>query len=100
MRRFVVIVWVIVRNALRGLQSSPLPSAIAVMTIAIALVLVGSFALVIGNMEGLLERFSEELHVVAYLDNGLSARDQLALDPVEVHVRSSFSRNTKNNKNI
>lgn len=79
MRRFAVIVWVIVRNALRGLQSSPLPSAIAVVTIAIVLILVGSFALVIGNMEGLLARFSEELHVVAYLDADLSARQQLAL---------------------
>jgi len=78
-RRFFVIVWAIVQNALRGLQSSPLPSAIAVVTIAIALVLVGSFALVVGNMESLLERFSEELHVVVYLEDGLSARDQLAL---------------------
>ena len=79
MRRFSVITWVIVRNALRGLQSSPLPSAIAVVTIAIALVLVGSFALVIGNMEGLLSRFSEELHVVAYLDEDLPGSDQRAL---------------------
>lgn len=79
MRRVAVITWVIVRNALRGLQSSPLPSAIAVVTIAIALVLVGSFALVIGNMEGLLARFSEELHVVAYLDQDLPGSDQRAL---------------------
>lgn len=79
MRRVAVIAWVIVRNALRGLQSSPLPSAIAVVTIAVALILVGSFALVIGNMEGVLVRFSEELHVVAYLESDLGDAEQRAL---------------------
>ena len=79
MRRALVIVAVLLRTAARVLQTSPLPSALATATIAIALVLVGAFTLVVRNMDGLLERFSEELHVVAYLDGDLSERGQRAL---------------------
>lgn len=79
MRRALVIAQVVLESAVRGLVASPLPSAIAVATIGIALVLVGAFALVVGNMEGVLERFASELHVTAYLDPALSDEDQRAL---------------------
>lgn len=47
-------------------------SVAAVATIAITLVLVGSFALLVGNMRGMLDRFGEDLQVTAYLEFGLS----------------------------
>ena len=76
MKRAGVIIAVLVRTAGRGLQASPLPSALASATIAIALILVGAFALVVGNMEGLIERFSKQLQVVVYLDTDLSTTAQ------------------------
>jgi len=78
-RRAFVIVAVLLRTAARGLQTSPLPSVLATATISIALVLVGAFSLVVRNMEGLLEHFSEELHVVAYLDGELPEDGQREL---------------------
>jgi len=78
-RRAGVIVAVLLRAAVRGLQTSPLPSIVATATIAIALVLVGAFALVLGSMEAMLERFGEELHVVAYLDASLPEGAQRGL---------------------
>lgn len=74
-----MIIAVLLRTAARGLQASPLPSAIASATIAIALILVGAFALVIGNMEGLIERFSKQLQVVVYLDRDLAEAGQREL---------------------
>ncbi|MEE8580640.1 MAG: permease-like cell division protein FtsX [Myxococcota bacterium] len=74
--------WVLVvlgNSALRGMQSSPVTSAVAVGTITITLVLIGSFALLVANMQGLVERFSEELQVVAYLSDELDANDVRAL---------------------
>ncbi len=54
-----------VRTAVRGLVASPVTSVVAVGTIGISLVLVGPFALLLFNMEGLLERFGGNLHVTA-----------------------------------
>ncbi len=79
MRVFGVILLVLARTAFRGLRSSAVTSSIAAITIAIALVLVGAFALVVGNMQGLLTRFDEELQVVAYLEPGLGEERQRAL---------------------
>lgn len=75
------IVVALVSSALRGLQASPVTSAVSVVTIAIALVLVGSFGLVVANMQGLLDRVGRELQVVAYVsddvdDAGLRALAQ------------------------
>ncbi|UCE86149.1 MAG: ABC transporter permease [Deltaproteobacteria bacterium] len=61
-----------VRTALRGLRASPLTTAVSVATIAITLVLIGSFVVVVENMQGMLERFGEDLHVSLYLEDGLS----------------------------
>ncbi len=68
-----------VRTALHGLRASPLPSAIAAVTIGVTLMLVGAFGLLLWNMEDLLTGFGDELHVAAYLEDGLSAGDQQEL---------------------
>ncbi|MCP4037501.1 MAG: ABC transporter permease [bacterium] len=75
MNRVATILFLLVRTAFRGLQASAMTSVAAVATIAITLVLVGSFALLVGNMRGMLERFGVELQVTAYLDPGLSSDD-------------------------
>lgn len=67
------------RAALRGLLTSPVTTVVAVATIGVSLVLVGAFALLLFNMEGLLERFGGQLHVTAYLEEGLSPERQRAL---------------------
>jgi cell division transport system permease protein len=73
------VLWILGRSALRGLQASAVTSAIAVLTIAIALVLSGAFGLLVVNMEGLLDRFGSELRVTAYLAEGLPETEQKAL---------------------
>lgn len=77
--KLVWVVWVLLRTAWRGLRTSPVTAVVAAITIAVALVLVGSFALLVSNMQGMLERFGQELQVVAYLEPELSADAQRAL---------------------
>ncbi len=79
MRRVAVILAILVRSALRGMQSSAVASGIAVATIAIALLLIGAFALVVVNMQGLLDRFGQDLQITAYLEEGLSKAEQSLL---------------------
>jgi len=67
------------RTALSGLQASPLTSLVAVLTIAVTLVLAGAFALVVKNMQGLLERIGEDVTVTAYLEEGMTDQDRAAL---------------------
>ncbi len=62
----------VVRTSLRGLRASSVTTAVSVGTIAVALVLVGAFALLVANMEGLLDRFGDDLRVTAYLEEGVS----------------------------
>ena len=69
-RRFVQVL-VLLRIALRGLQTSAGPSMLAVVTIALALLLAGAFALLVTNMGGLLDRAGQDLQVVAYLERGV-----------------------------
>ena len=57
-------------NTRAGLRGSPATSAIAALTIGVCLLLAGAFALLVANMEAILTRFGEELHVVAYLEPG------------------------------
>jgi cell division transport system permease protein len=70
-KRSVARIEYVVRAALRGLASGPVTSGVAVATIAISLVLVGSFALLLSNMRSLLDEFGDALVVVAYLEDGL-----------------------------
>jgi cell division transport system permease protein len=67
------------RSAGAGLRGSPFTSLVAVATIAITLLLVGAFALLVANMEALLERFGDELRLSAYLEEGLDAGAEQAL---------------------
>ncbi len=66
-------------NTVAGLRGSPVTSAIAAATIGVCLLLAGAFALVVANMEAILARFGEELHVVAYLEPGLAQQKLDAL---------------------
>ena len=62
-----------VRTSFAGLRATPVTTAVAVITIAVSLVLVGAFALLLANMEELLGRFGDDLQVTVYLEDGLSA---------------------------
>jgi cell division transport system permease protein len=63
-------------GALRGVAASPVTSAVATATIALCLLLAGAFALLLTNMEQVLTRFGEQVHVSAYLDDGLAQAEQ------------------------
>lgn len=80
----------------RGLRATPVVSGVAIVTIGVSLVLVGAAALVLANMERLIEEFGEEFHVTVWLADGVSderraelARDVAGLEGVaEVRVVS------------
>jgi cell division transport system permease protein len=71
---------VMLRSAWQGLRSTGLMGGVAVATIATALFMLGAFALVVVNMEGLLDDFGRELQVTAYLEEGIEvdAAEELA----------------------
>lgn len=75
MSRVLVLIRVAVTNALRGIHQASTTSILAVLTISVVLVLVGSAILLVENMSGILDDFGAELQVTAYLDEGLSAAD-------------------------
>lgn len=79
MSRVLVILRVLGANALRGVRQASTTSALAVLTIAIVLVLIGSASLLLENMSGLLDDFGDALRVTVYLDESLSDVDALAL---------------------
>ncbi len=68
------------RTALRGLRASPVTSAVAIATIGICLVMAGAFALLLQNMEALLESFDDDLQVTAYLEEGLGEAPRRELE--------------------
>jgi cell division transport system permease protein len=68
------------RTSLRGLRGSPVTTAVAVVTIGVSLVLVGAFQLLLQNMQELLDDFGDDLHVTAYLEEGLGAAEQRKLE--------------------
>ena len=67
------------RSAVQGLRESPFTSAIAVTTIAVTLLLLGAFALLVSNMEGLVDRFGNEVRLSVYLEPALDEPAQRAL---------------------
>lgn len=79
------------RTALQGLRASPVTSGVAMGTIGISLVLVGAFSLLLRNMEELLERFGEDLHVTAYLEAQLPEAERRELLQVIGHVEGVAS---------
>ena len=85
MKRLVCVVGVLLRTALGGLQGSLATTAVAVFTITVALVLVGSFALLVGNMQGLLDRFGQHVQITAFLEMGL---DRVAQGELRVRAEA------------
>jgi cell division transport system permease protein len=79
MRRLAAQLRYFVRSAWLGLRSSPLPTTVAVATIAVSLFLVGVFALLLANMGALLERFGREVRLTAYVADGLGDGAERAL---------------------
>jgi cell division transport system permease protein len=71
-RRLTVLLLYFARTTWRGLRGSPVTTAVAILTIAVSLVLVGAFNLLLRNMEDLLDDFGRDLHVTAYLEDGLA----------------------------
>jgi cell division transport system permease protein len=69
-----------VRTAIRGISSSPVTSGISIVTIGVTLVLVGAFALLLRNMEELLDQFGDDLRVTAYLESEISGEALRALE--------------------
>lgn len=74
-----MVAWILLRAAGRGFLGSGVAAVISVLTIAVALFLVGAFALVVVNMEGLLDGFGRDLSVTAYLQSDLSSQDMQTL---------------------
>jgi cell division transport system permease protein len=84
--RFVVQLLYFGRTTLRGLRGSPVTTAVAVITIGVSLVLVGAFQLLLRNMQELLEEFGDDLHVTAYLEEGLAAGERRKLEQLILSV--------------
>jgi cell division transport system permease protein len=78
MSRVWMLVTIAFANAVRGIRTGSTTSSLAVLTIAIVLVLVGSASLLVHNMSGLLDEFGEDLQLTAYLEKSL-AEDDLRL---------------------
>ena len=68
------------RTAVRGLAATPGTALTATLTISVALLLIGVFALLLLNMQRLVADFGDALQVTAFLEPGVdgAARDTLA----------------------
>ena len=82
MNRGFMLIAIAFANALRGIRRASTTSSLAVLTIAIVLVLVGSASLLVQNMTGILDEFGAELQLTAYLDSSTSESDQRELAQV------------------
>jgi len=85
-RRLAVQLLYFSRTAVRGLRGSPVTTVVAVLTIGVSLVLVGAFQLLLQNMEDLLDEFGEDLHVTAYLEDGLAIGEQRKIEELILTV--------------
>jgi len=61
-------------RALRNMRQWPFLCAASILTVAVALATVATFFLVVMNVQQMATRWSEDLQVVAYLDNQLPAK--------------------------
>ena len=61
MNRALILIGIALANAARGIRRASTTSLLAVLTIAVVLVLVGSAWLLVGNMTSLLDEFGAEL---------------------------------------
>lgn len=71
MNRVLILIGIAFANAARGIRSASTTSLLAILTIAVVLVLIGSASLLVGNMASLLDEFGDELVLTAYLDPDL-----------------------------
>lgn len=78
MTRFLAVVSVLLRTALRGLQASVASSLATVLTIAVTLLVVGAFALLALNMRGLLDRVGDEIRVDVFLAGPIAEADAVS----------------------
>jgi len=69
-----VLLRVLLTNAFRGVRQARATSLLAVLTIAVVLVLIGSAALLVENMSGILDDFGSELQLTAFVTEGVSGR--------------------------
>ena len=69
MTRFFYRTYYLLIRGWRGFRASARTAVVTMITIAIALLMVGAFALLIRNMQHVLLRFGEELRVTAYLED-------------------------------
>ena len=67
------------RTSLRGIAATPGTAIVATVTITVALVLVGTFGLVVLNMQSLLGRVGDAVQVTAFLAEGVSEPDRAQL---------------------
>lgn len=79
MNRALILIGIAFANAARGIRQASTTSLLAVLTIAVVLVLIGSAWLLVGNMAGLLDEFGGELKLTAYLDADLPEARQREL---------------------
>jgi len=75
LNRGLILISIAFANALRGIRSASTTSSLAVLTIAIVLVLVGSASLLVENMAGLLDEFGAELQLTAYLEPSMTEEE-------------------------
>ena len=76
MSRALMLVAIAFSNAIRGIRHGTTTSALAVLTIAVVLVLVGSASLLVQNMDGILDELGSSLQVTAFLEEGVSLEAQ------------------------
>jgi len=93
MKRLLVLLLYFARTTWRGLRSSPVTTAVAILTIAVSLVLVGAFDLLLRNMEDLLDDFGRDLHVTAYLEEDLPDAEAARIAAVLLTVEGVESVN-------
>lgn len=86
MNRVLVLVRVLFANAFRGVRQASTTSLLAVLTISVVLVLVGSASLLVENMSGLLDDFGADLTLTAYVDDAV---DDAALAALSVSVEQA-----------
>jgi cell division transport system permease protein len=92
--RVLMLISIAFTNAFRGVRQASTTSLMAVLTIAIVLVLVGSASLLVENMTGILDEFGDELQLTAFLDDTLVDADlptlaeRVAAAPGVAHVET------------
>lgn len=79
MNRVWMLIGIALSNAVRGIRTARATSALAVVTIAVVLVLIGSGSLLVSNMNRIIDDFGSDLQVTAFLDASVGNDEQRAL---------------------